>query len=371
MKLGKFSISLDKSAITLRLEELFGRVTKYDLAVFLSQLQVLYEAGVPIVRALRLVAEGTRNATFAKVLMELRNDLGKGETLFQSLSRFPEIFDLVFLNVIKVGEAVGDLGLVLKKLSEFEMKQLDLSRRIQAAMTYPLIVFVCALLLVIFLAQFLFTNLMPVLQGQGIKLSLSTEVLIALVTFFRHPVVIFFSLCMLAGLWYMAGQFFHSPFFVDIKDRMVWKIPLFGPTIKKIAMARFCYNISLLHESGISMLKALTIAADSSGNTMMKSRLYETIEALRQGDQLWESLKKGVIFPRSLLQIVRTGESSGKLSLCLRKLAEYYEMEVDYSVQSLSSAMEPIMICIMGFLVGGIIFIAISPIYKVIASFGY
>lgn len=361
----------EKSEMAHHFDEVTGHVTKYELVILLGQLHVLYEAGISIIRALRVLDEQATNPVLAKILRQLRNDIGQGFTLSRSMTRFPGVFDDVTLSVITVGEVVGDMGLILGRLAEFRRRELNLIRRVQAAMTYPLVVFACALILIILLAQFLFNSLIPVLQIQGAQLDATTRGMISLVTFLRHPAIMCFSIFLGAGFIYLGRQFLQSPFFMDCRDRYLWKAPLFGSTMRKIVMARFCYNLSLLHESGVSILKALAVTAECCGNSLMKEGIHLAIDSLTQGETLSEAFKRSGIFPPAFLHVVRAGESSGRLSHCLRQLAGFYETEVEYNLQNLASALEPVMISIMGVLVGGIIFFALSPLYKVIEGFGY
>ncbi|MDQ7822004.1 MAG: type II secretion system F family protein [Candidatus Eremiobacteraeota bacterium] len=370
LRLGRYLISFEHVPRHERLRWELGSTTAEDIVLFYGQLAALYTAGISFVRSLTILSRQATNRKLALILDAVRHDINGGSTLSHSMSRHSGTFNALEIQIIKVGEAVGDLPLVLERLALLGRRHLELTRKIKSMMTYPLIVFCASLALIGFLACFLFNTIFPALAAQGIELPAATRVLMLIAAALKNP---------LAGLLVLAACFmafrlscflFSLPFFRELLDRFIWNLPLLGKTLQKIFMARFCYNFGLMYEHGVGILKILAIEATSSSNSILRAALLRAIDSLKEGDSIAESLKREGIFPKSLIDFLAIGESSGTIPYCMKKLAEYYETEVSYSVENLSSALEPLMIGGMGVFVGLVIMVVLSPLYGVIANLG-
>jgi type IV pilus assembly protein PilC len=371
LRLGRLCVGLKGSPLLEAFEDRFGRISQQDLVVFFTQFSILFNSGIPILRAFTILSKQAGNGRFSRLISQAGRDIERGETISSALARFPEIFSILELAALRVGECAGDLGAILKKLAAFRRRDLELARKVKNAMTYPLMVFAAALLVIFFLTQFLFENILPVLQSQGLELSFFTKAMLAFYLFFRNPFVLLILTVLLAVLWPLLKRLYNDHAFRHARDRLIWKIPIAGPTLKKITMARFCFDVSFLYENGISLLKILPLVAESSNHSIVRRGLEESLELIKQGEPLWKSLQMNGIFPDSLVQMIKVGEVSGTVSQCLKRLADIYEMEVELSVGNLATALEPIMISFMGIFVGLIIFITLSPLYRLIASFEF
>ncbi len=338
------------------------------MSLFLAQLAALYNAGIPILRALNIIAAQAHNQSFSSIISAVRREIEKGSPISASFARFPQVFDAMEVSIIRVGEVVGDLGIILKKLATFKRRELELTRKVTSALTYPFIVFLFSILLIFFLSQFLFDNILPLIKNQGIELSPLTKALIVVNSFVHHPLFLVAFPFILYGLVTGIMSFWNDRRFRLTRDQYLWRLPLVGVLLKKVAMARFCANVSFMYENGIGLFKVLSVSAQSSGSAVMEMAIEEAKTAIKEGSSLAESLKNTAVFPPALIQMVEVGESSGRIPECLRKLADFYEMEVQFAVQSLAAALEPLMISFMGFFVGVVILIAISPLYHLIAT---
>jgi len=367
LKLGRVWVRFDRKTFREYLDEAFHRITPYDVTLFLDQLGVLYNCGIPIMRALSILARQWTNRRFCRVIEQVRKDIEGGETISGSFARFPQFFSAVETNVLKVGEALGDLPRLMEKLSQYKKRELDLQKKMQAAMLYPLVVFSTLMVLIFFLTQYLFQRMLPLFQSQGLELPFLTRVLMSCAIVFQKPYIIPLLIVTVIALWPILRLLIYIPSIQAAKDRFLWKVPTVGVTLKKMALARFCYHVSLLYESGMSLLKVLAIAADASGNLVMEVAIHRSIDHIRDGEPFSVSLKKAGFFPAPLVQMVYAGESAGKIPECLQKLSDYYEMEVNLAMESFVAAIEPIMISVMGCFVGAIIFIMLSPLYNLIA----
>jgi type IV pilus assembly protein PilC len=371
LRFGRLVVGLKDSQLLESLEDRFVRVSQQDMVVFFTQFSILFNAGIPILRAFTIISRQTANGKLARIISRARRDIERGETISGALSRFPEVFSTLECAALRTGECAGDMGAILKKLAAFRRRDLELSQRVKNAMTYPLMVFAAALVVIFFLTQFLFDNILPIVRNQGLELSFVTKVLLALYLFCRNPFVIVFLLVLGAAMWPALRALYHSPSLKTMRDRMLWRLPVAGPTLKKIALARFCFDVSFLYENGISLLKILPMVAESSGHSIIERGLQESLELIKQGEPFWKSLQRNGVFPDSLVQMIKVGEVSGTISQCLTRLADIYEMEVELSVENCARALEPIMISFMGIFVGLIIFITLSPLYRLIASFEF
>lgn len=367
LRLGKFCIDVE---VTMGQwwEKMHKKVSQLDMSLFLAQLAALYNAGVPILRALNIIASQAHNQSFCGIISEVRREIEKGSPISVSFARFPWVFDALEVSIIRVGEVVGDLGIILKKLATFKRKELELTRQVTSALTYPFIVFLCSILLIFFLSQFLFDSILPLIKDQGVELSPITKALIVINSVIHNPLFLLALPFILYGIVKGILILWNNKSLRLRRDRFLWRLPLVGVLLKKVAMARFCANVSFMYENGIGLFKVLSVSAQSSGSAVMEMAIEEAKTLIKEGSSLAAGLKRTAIFPPALIQMVEVGESSGRIPECLRKLADFYEMEVQFAVQSLASALEPLMIAVMGFFVGVVILIALSPLYNLIAT---
>jgi len=367
LRLGKFCLNIEMG-IGQWWEKMHKKVSQLDMSLFLAQLAALYNSGVPILRALNIIASQAHNQSFSEIISEVRREIEKGSPISTSFAKFPGVFDAMEVSIIRMGEVVGDLGIILKKLAAFKRRELDLTRQVTSALTYPAVVFVCSILLIFFLSQFLFDSILPLIRDQGVQLSPATKILIVMNSCAHHPLFLLMAPFLIYGAVRGALFLWNRRDLRLRRDQLLWRMPLVGTLLKKVALARFCANVSFMYENGIGLFKVLSVSAQSSGSAVMEMAIEEAKLFIKEGGSLASSLKKAAIFPPALINMVEVGESSGRIPECLRKLSEFYEMEVRFAVQSLAAALEPLMISVMGFFVGVVILLALSPLYNLIAT---
>jgi len=347
--------------------EKYQPVTLRDMVIFSRQFASMIEAGVAMLRALTVLTEQTTNPKLRKVLEQVRYDIEQGGTLSDALSKHTKIFDTLYISMVRAGEAGGVLDQVLNRLAGFMEERSKLTQQVKSAMTYPVVVMVIAVgvfyaMLTLVLPTFsgLFTSL-------GSELPAYTRFLISVSDFLRS----WYMLAMIAGLifgtWSLK-KWYETPEGKYSIDYAMLNVPVFGDIMRKVAVARFTRTFGTLTKSGVPIVSALDVVKDSSGNAVL-ARAVELIQAkVQQGGTISGPLGESKLFPPMVTQMVAIGEETGQLENMLEKVADFYDVEVENAVESLTSLMEPVMIVTLGGLVGAIVIGMYLPIFTVISQ---
>ncbi len=341
-----------------------NRVKPKDVAVMCRQLATMVDSGMTLLRALAILGVQTESKGLAKVVAEVRMDIERGLSFSGALSRHSKVFDRLFISMIKAGETGGSLDEVMLRLANTLEKQVELRRKIKSAMTYPIAVL--ALVLVILTAMMLFVvptfqKIFATLHG---TLPLPTRILLVV----SHLAVKFFPLLILAYVGGAVGfvKFARSKRGRDTLDRLILKVPIFGMLARKSAMVRFSRTMATLLRSGVPILEALEITKEASGNVKVADGVTDMQVGVRFGEPMSKRLVNHPIFPPMVTQMVAVGEESGSIDTMLDKVALFYEQEVEAIVGSLASLLEPILIVILGSVVGSMIISLYLPMFNVI-----
>ena len=341
-----------------------NRVKPKDVAVMCRQLATMVDSGMTLLRALAILGVQTESKGLAKVVAEVRMDIERGLSFSGALSRHSKVFDRLFISMIKAGETGGSLDEVMLRLANTLEKQVELRRKIKSAMTYPIAVL--ALVLVILTAMMLFVvptfqKIFATLHG---TLPLPTRILLVV----SHLAVKFFPLLILAYVGGAVGfvKFARSKRGRDTLDRLILKVPIFGMLARKSAMVRFSSTMATLLRSGVPILEALEITKEASGNVKVADGVTDMQVGVRFGEPMSKRLVNHPIFPPMVTQMVAVGEESGSIDTMLDKVALFYEQEVEAIVGSLASLLEPILIVILGRVVGSMIISLYLPMFNVI-----
>jgi len=357
----------DKVAAKGAAKPLRGKsVDPKGLAVFVRQFSVMIDAGLPLVSCLEILGSQEEDKNFAAVILATRSEVENGSSLADAMSRHPKVFDPLFTNMIAAGEAGGILDTILKRLATYIEKAVKLKGQVKAAMIYPIAVISIATLVVGVILWKVIPTFASLFAGLGADLPLPTRVVITL-----SNNLVRFGPFLIAGA-VAAGYGFRS-YYATPKGRMAvdtftLKMPILGDLMRKIAVARFCRTLSTLLASGVSILEALDITAKTAGNAVVERAIQTTRASIERGETIAQPLKDTAVFPPMVVQMIGVGEATGALDTMLGKIADFYEEEVDTAVAGLLTLMEPLMISLLGGIVGGIVIAMYMPIFSLISK---
>ena len=344
-----------------------GGVDSKELAIFTRQFSVMIDAGLPLVQCLEILAGQQENITFQKILNGVRGSVEGGATLSASMKQYEKVFDPLYYNMVEAGETGGILDTILQRLSSYIEKNVKLKRAVQSAMIYPIAVLGIAggvIILLLWKVVPIFTQLF---NGLGVDLPLPTRIVIMLSNFVGS-IYGFIILLFFAGGLFALKSWYGTPQGRMAIDTIVLKIPLIGPLMRKIAVARFTRTLGTLISSGVPILEGLDITARTSGNAVVERAISQTRKAVEAGRSLVDPLKDTGVFPGMVTQMIGVGEQTGAMDAMLQKIADFYEDEVDAAVKDLLTAMEPIMIVVLGVVVGGIVISMYLPLFSLIGK---
>jgi type IV pilus assembly protein PilC len=340
-----------------------GKVGLKDLAVMSRQFATMINSGLSLLRALNILSEQTPNKKLAEVLSEVRNEVETGNALSAAMAKYPEIFPPLMVNMIKAGEVGGFLDQVLLQIASNYESEVRLRGKVKSAMTYPVVVFVMAMLAVTGMLLFIVPVFSKMFEGLGANLPAPTQMLVnmshILKTFMPFIIV---GLIVFAIVWKKVKR---KEQVRNVVDPIKLKIPVFGPLFQKIALSRFTRNFGTMLHAGVPILQSLDIVADTSGNVVVAKAVRDVQESVRSGESLTQPLTHHAIFPPMVVQMLAVGEDTGALDAMLHKISEFYDQEVESTTESLTALIEPLMIAVLGGLVGSMIIALYMPIFKV------
>jgi type IV pilus assembly protein PilC len=344
----------------------FGNpVTEKELVVFIRQFATMIDAGLPIVQCLDILSTQGENKAFCKVLKEIKNEVETGSTFSQALTKHPKVFDQLFVNLIAAGEMGGILDTILARLAVYIEKRVKLKRQVKSAMVYPIGVFCIMIGVMVILLTFVIPSFKNMFMdfGSADGLPKITQFVISISEGFVKNVhwIVLVVGSVVGGLTYSnkiqkGKHFWH---------RVALKAPVIGPLIRKIAVARFTRTLGTLLGSGVPILDALDIVGRSAGNIVIEQAIAKTSEKIREGKTMAEPLGEIGVFPPLVVQMISVGEQTGALDQMLNKIADFYEEEVDLAVAALTSLLEPVMMVLIGGMVGFILIAMYMPIFDI------
>jgi type IV pilus assembly protein PilC len=342
------------------------KVKAKNLAVFTRQFSVMIDAGLPLVQCLDILGTQEEDAHFASVILQTRADVESGASLADAMRKHPKTFDPLFTNMIAAGEAGGILDTILKRLATYIEKAVKLTNQVKSAMIYPIAVIVIAAGVVGVILWKVIPTFASLFSGLGAELPLPTRIVIGL----SNNLVRYFPFLFIGfgALAYAFRQYYKTENGRRVVDGTMLKLPILGLILRKIAVARFCRTLSTLISSGVPILDGLDITARTSGNSVIEDAVMVTRKSIERGETIAAPLKETNVFPPMVTQMIGVGEATGALDTMLAKIAEFYEEEVDVAVAGLLTLLEPIMISILGVVVGGIVISMYLPIFDLISK---
>jgi type IV pilus assembly protein PilC len=341
-----------------------GRVKLKDLAVFSRQFATMINSGLSLLRALTILGEQTSNRRLAQVITLVRAEVEKGTSLSAAMAKHPKIFNRLYVSMVRAGEIGGFLDQVLVKVAETFEKEVELRGKVRSAMTYPVVVFAMVLLIVSAMLIFIVPTFENLYESLGGQLPLPTRLLISVSQGVRR----FFLVLVLAlvGLGFAYRRWRATPAGRYRLDQFKLKVKVFGPLFHKTALSRFSRTLATLIRSGVPILQALEIVAETVNNGVISRAVRDVQDSVREGESLATPLSKHPTFPAMVVQMMAVGEETGALDVMLSKVADFYDQEVEAAVASLTSMIEPILIAVMGAAVGGMVVALYLPLFRII-----
>ncbi|MEE9417957.1 MAG: type II secretion system F family protein [Desulfatiglandaceae bacterium] len=344
------------------------KVTKKDLVIFTRQFSTMIDAGLPLVQGLTILAEQTENRTFKNILKEVVRDVGAGASLAESLGKHPKVFDGLYVNLIAAGELGGILDTILQRLATYIEKLEKLKGQIKSAMTYPIVVVAIAIIVIAVILVFVIPVFEEMFADFGSALPVPTQIVVNLSRFMKGN--IHYVIGGLVLFLFLFKKYRNTIGGRKRMDILALKLPIFGPLIKKFAVARFTRTLGTMISSGVPILGALDIVAKTSGNVVLEEIIYEVRASIAEGQTIAEPLSENDIFPRMVVQMISVGETTGALDAMLEKIADFYDDEVDAAVDALTSMLEPLLMVFLGGSIGGLVIAMYLPIFKMAAAMG-
>jgi type IV pilus assembly protein PilC len=356
MKTGEISFDLS------RFNPFKGGIKGKDLAIFSRQLATLVSAGVPIVQGLTILEEQIVSPAFKKVISTVRSDIESGIAIADALKKHPKAFSELYVSMIRAGETGGVLDTILERLSNYMEAAEELKGKVKGAMVYPSVVIGVSAAVTLFLLVGVIPTFKKVFAGFGQELPFPTQILMGISDTLSHNILIILALPVAA--FFLLKSWYKTEKGRESMDRFAISLPVVGDLVKKVAVAKFTRTLGTLIKSGVPILQALDTVAKTSGNRVIELTILSARESIREGEKIADPLKASGIFPPMVLQMISVGEETGNLETMLTKIADFYDQEVDTAIKAMTSLIEPLVICVMGVIVGAIVICMFLPIFE-------
>ena len=340
------------------------KISATDITVFTRQLSTMMKAGLPMMQAFDIAAKGHANPSMTAMLLNIRSDVEQGHTLADSFAKYPKYFDRFYCNLVRAGETGGVLESILDKLSLYKEKTQSIKKKVRGALTYPIAVIVVAIALIFVMMMYVLPAFAKVYQEMGVSLPGLTQVMMNISDFFV-AYGIYMLIILIGGAVGFIKSMQKSQELQKRVDYMLLKMPIFGPIVRKAAIARWARTTATLFAAGVPMVEVLDSVAGATGNIRYEEATQDIRAKVNQGISLTSSMEATEIFPNMVIQMTMIGEESGSLDDMLNKAAEFYEEDVDTAVSQLSSLMEPIIMVVLGLIVGVILVAMYLPLFNI------
>ncbi len=349
-----------KEATAAKKAFLSKKVKPDEIVIFSRQLATMVDAGLPIIQGLNALQEQIEHPVFKKVVANVEVDIQQGASLSAAFAKHPQIFDTLFVNMVKVGETGGALSVVLDRVSSYMEKTLKLKRKVKSAMIYPAVVVSMAVLITIGLLVFVVPTFTGIYDSLGHDLPSMTQLLIGISDLLKHNLI--FVIIGVGAVVFFMKQWHKTEKGAVIIDGAVLKMPIFGELIRKVAISRFSRTLATLIQSGVPILESLDIVEKTIGNRVLEHVVDDVKSNVREGESMATPLSKSGVFPPMVVRMISIGEKSGQMEKMLLKIAEFYDDQVDTAVDGLTSIIEPLIIGVLGVIIGFIVVALFMPI---------
>ena len=340
-----------------------GKVSNEDIAVFSRQLATMMSAGIPMVQAFEIIGNGHEKPAMQKLVLDIKGSIEGGSTLHESLAKHPLYFDALFVNLVEAGEQAGALETLLDKIATYKEKTEALKKKIKKALFYPTAVLVVALIVSAILLIFVIPQFESLFKGFGADLPAFTQMVVDLSRFVQHYGWMI-AIVIIGSVWGFTYFKKRSKNMQRGLDRLLLKFPIIGPILVKAAIARFARTLSTMFAAGVPLVEAMQSVSGATGNIVYQEAVLRMKDEVATGQRLQRAMENTGLFPNMVVQMIAVGEESGSLDTMSAKVAEFYESEVDAAVDSMSSLLEPLIMAVLGILVGGMVIAMYLPIFK-------
>ncbi len=338
------------------------KVKGHDIILFARQFSTMIDAGLPIIQCLDILYSQQANATFKKMLKDIKESVEGGATLAEALKKFPKQFDSLFVNMIAAGEAGGILDAILRRLAAYMEKAARLKSQVKGAMTYPIVTLIIAIVVLAVILVFVIPVFEEMFADFGGELPVPTQIVVAMSEMVKTKILYIIIGLVLFAFAYK--KFTSTEKGRDIVDDLLLKLPVFGELLRKVAVAKFTRTMGTMLASGVAILEALDIVAKTAGNRTVERAIYSVRTGIAEGRTMAEPLNESGVFPPMVCQMIGVGESTGALDAMLEKIADFYDEEVDQAVDNLTALIEPFMLVFLGVTIGGLVIAMYLPIFK-------
>ena len=339
------------------------KITDKDITIFTRQLAVMMKAGVPLLQSFDIVAKGHSNPSVGKLLLDIKTEVETGSSLAQAFRKYPLYFDNLFCNLVAAGEQAGILDTLLDRLATYKEKILEIKRKIKGALFYPVAVIVVALVITAVIMIFVIPTFKDLFKSFGADLPAPTQIVMNMSDFFVEYWWAIFGT--IGGAVYgFLFAYKRSQAMQRGLDRLILRLPIFGEVIRKASIARWCRTLSTMFAAGVPLVESLDSVAGAAGNYVYYEATKRIQNEVSSGTSLTVAMQNAGVFPSMVLQMTAIGEESGSLDAMLSKVADFFESEVDEAVEALSSLMEPLIMVVLGGLIGGLVIAMYLPIFK-------
>jgi type IV pilus assembly protein PilC len=334
-----------------------------DIVIFTRQITTMIEAGLPLVQSLEILSSQTENKTFREILSDIKVSVESGSTLSKAMEKHPKVFNTLFVNMINAAELSGNLDVIFTRLATFMEKSMALQRKIKGALFYPVSIMVVAAIVVSILLIKVVPTFASMFSGAGQALPMPTQIVINISNWLRAYIVYLVIGIFITGV---AVKQIYTKTAIGRKmfDKLFLKLPVFGDLIRKAAVAKFTRTLGTMLQSGVSILEAMDITAKTAGNVILEAAVNKARDSIKEGKDIATPLAETKVFPPMVVQMIAIGESTGALDAMLYKIADFYDDEVDQAVSNLTALMEPMIMVVLGGLIGGLIVAMYLPIFK-------
>ncbi|MCA9410981.1 MAG: type II secretion system F family protein [Candidatus Omnitrophica bacterium] len=345
------------------------RITIDDKVLFSRQMATMVNAGLPLIEGLSILGENIENGSFAAVINQIKSDVEGGDTLTDAMAKHPRVFDTLYVNLIRAGEAAGMLDQILLQLSTYLEKASSLQRKIKSAMIYPSVIVSVAVAVVTLLLIKVVPIFAEIFDSFDAELPAPTKLMIGASEFLQANFLYFLIGGVVGG--FLFKQYIRTEQGRFQFDKALLKFPIIGELFQKVAIAKFTRTFSTLLRSGVNIIVSLEIVAKSSGNKVVEKAVFNVRDSIKEGESIATPLKEADVFPSMVVRMIDIGERTGALDEMLIKIADYYEEQVDIAVAGLTSLMEPLIICFLGVVVGGIVISMFLPMFQLGSIVGH
>jgi len=338
------------------------KVTGKDVVIFTRQLSTMIDAGLPLVQSLDILGNQQENPSLKKVLLQIKVDVETGATFADAMKKHPEVFDNLYCNMIEAGEAGGILDTILTRLAGFMEKSMVLKKKVKGAMTYPVICLAISVIIMGVMLVFVVPVFEKMFADFGAALPGPTQMVVGISNFVQHN--IHYGIMLTIAAVFLFKKVYKTEKGRIKIDALLLEFPVFGPLIRRVAVAKFTRTLSTMLTSGVPILESLQVVGRTAGNKVIEIAVFRVADAISEGRSIAEPLEETGVFPSMVVQMINVGESTGALDVMLEKIADFYDEEVDQAVENLTAMIEPFMMVFLGGMIGGLVVAMYLPIFK-------